>query len=340
MVDLNGKGAFDYAHVVIPGLSTMPNGIAWFGGALYIASLEKYQNCRVRSKGRARALWRSRRPPASHPSAALPSLTCPIAPHSLPSQLYKLPNADSFALEKRVATLADLVLLRGEWMMGQGLDTTQCSTWAVPLPPSSRSAHACLPALPACRRPPHRLLARLEARPVSASSLHLATAPLLLLRACMVPALLGHTQPHQPACLPRSLPPPPCRFGPDGKLYVPIGANCNICRLDGSPPNNGYDAAGNLLYNTTASGDPYHVTAPYQKTPASPVFEFGRCGHGPPAACPDQPPAALRMPSSARQPLAAAAHSSLPPQPLTTPRPMLIDAAASTASTPTDPTPS
>lgn len=56
---------------------------------------------------------------------------------------------------------------------------------------------------------------------------------------------------------------------------MPIGANCNICRLDGTPANNGYDAAGNLLYNTTVSGDPYHVSAPYQKTPASPVFEFG-----------------------------------------------------------------
>lgn len=85
MVDLNGKGAFDYAHVVIPGLSTMPNGIAWFGGALYIASLEKYQNCRVRRQGPRCELHRSSSETrvtsaaTSHSPPAPPPLSPPAA---------------------------------------------------------------------------------------------------------------------------------------------------------------------------------------------------------------------------------------------------------------------
>ncbi len=94
------------------------------------------------------------------------------------------------------------------------------------------------------------------------------------------------------------------RFGPDGALYIPIGANCNggrepwagqaaaetacichaacrcyppltarltarrllptpaACRLDGTPPNNGY-IDGKPIYNAANSGNVSHVTAPF-----------------------------------------------------------------------------
>ena len=76
-MDLNGKGAADYVQVgasggsratlrprarswlaggnrptlrvqvIVPALSTMPNGIAWHQGSLYIASLAPYESCKV-----------------------------------------------------------------------------------------------------------------------------------------------------------------------------------------------------------------------------------------------------------------------------------------------------
>ena len=85
------------------------------------------------------------------------------------------------------------------------------------------------------------------------------------------------------------------RFGPDGKLYVPIGANCNICKLTGSPPTNG-TVDGQFIYSVAASSDPTLVHAPYQKTPSSPVFEFGSI---------------YRMVSVARERLGGGAHAHL-----------------------------
>lgn len=150
LVDLSGRGEADYVQVIVKGLSSMPNGIAWNGGSLFIASLDPYKSC----------------------------------------TLYRLDNVDSFALGKKTATLADLAVVRDD------LPIDFWHGWKF------------------------------------------------------------------------------IRFGPDGNLYIPIGANCNICRLDGSPPNNG-TVGGEFIYNGDNSQDPKHVTAPYKKCPTCPTFEFG-----------------------------------------------------------------
>ncbi|KAI7835674.1 hypothetical protein COHA_010413 [Chlorella ohadii] len=150
MVDLKGRGQADYVQPLLVNLSAMPNGIAWHNGSLWVASLEPYKSCRI----------------------------------------YRLDNADRYALERQAAKLSDLVLVRGD-----------------------------------------------------------------------LPFDIYHGWKF-------------IRFGPDGKLYFPIGANCNVCRLDGSPPNNG-TLNGKLAYSMEASENATHVTAPFQAGPGSPVFQFG-----------------------------------------------------------------
>ena len=54
--------------------SAMPNGIAWHNGSLWVASLEPFKSCRI----------------------------------------YRLDNADRYALERRTAKPSDLVLVRGD----------------------------------------------------------------------------------------------------------------------------------------------------------------------------------------------------------------------------------
>ncbi|KAL4448480.1 hypothetical protein ABPG75_005699 [Micractinium tetrahymenae] len=150
LVDLSGRGEADYVQVIVKGLSSMPNGIAWSNGSLFIASLDPYKSCR----------------------------------------LYRLDSVDSFALSKTTASLDDLVLIRDD------LPIDFWHGWKF------------------------------------------------------------------------------IRFGPDGNLYIPIGANCNICRLDGSPPNNG-TVNGEFIFSGDNSQDPKHVTAPYKKCPTCQTFEFG-----------------------------------------------------------------
>ncbi|KAL4448481.1 hypothetical protein ABPG75_005700 [Micractinium tetrahymenae] len=146
-LDLTGRGEADYVTLV-ENLSSLPNGIAWNAGSLFIASLNPYKSC----------------------------------------TLYRLDDVDSFALGRRTATLADLKMVRDDLPFWHG--------WKF------------------------------------------------------------------------------IRFGPDGNLYIPIGANCNACRLDGSPPNDGY-VDGQLVYRYANSGNTSHVTAPFTKGPGSPVWEFG-----------------------------------------------------------------
>ncbi|KAL4438194.1 hypothetical protein ABPG77_010555 [Micractinium sp. CCAP 211/92] len=150
MVDLSGRGEADYVQVIVSDLSSMPNGIAWNNGSLFIASLDPYKSCR----------------------------------------LYRLDNVDTFALGKKAATLKDLVLIRDD------LPIDRWHGWKF------------------------------------------------------------------------------IRFGPDGNLYIPIGANCNICRLNGKPPNNG-TLNGEFIYSGDNSQDPKRVTAPYKKCPTCPTYEFG-----------------------------------------------------------------
>jgi hypothetical protein len=45
LVDLKGSGVADYAVKIVDRLSSMPNGIAWNAGSLYIASLAPYESC-------------------------------------------------------------------------------------------------------------------------------------------------------------------------------------------------------------------------------------------------------------------------------------------------------
>ncbi len=45
LVDRKGSGKADYGYVLVPGLASMPNGIAWYKGSLFIASLSPYQSC-------------------------------------------------------------------------------------------------------------------------------------------------------------------------------------------------------------------------------------------------------------------------------------------------------
>ncbi|KAL4438192.1 hypothetical protein ABPG77_010553 [Micractinium sp. CCAP 211/92] len=149
-VDLTGRGEADYVVTLVANLSSMPNGIAWNGGSLFIASLDPYKSC----------------------------------------TLYRLDNVDTFALGKKAASLADLAVVRDD------LPFDFWHGWKF------------------------------------------------------------------------------IRFGPDGNLYVPIGADCNACRLDGSPPNNG-TVDGELVYSVANSGNTSHVTAPYTKGPGSPVWQFG-----------------------------------------------------------------
>ncbi|PSC67838.1 sorbosone dehydrogenase [Micractinium conductrix] len=127
----------------------MPNGIAWNGGSLFIASLDSYKSCTI----------------------------------------YRLDNADSYALDKRTASKADLAVV---------LDNLPIDFW------------------------------------------------------------------HGWKFI---------RFGPDGLLYVPVGANCNACRVDGSPCTNG-TVDGQFIYSYANSGNVSHVSAPYCKDASSPTFEF------------------------------------------------------------------
>jgi len=53
------------------------------------------------------------------------------------------------------------------------------------------------------------------------------------------------------------------RFSPDGQLFIPIGAPCNACRLDGSPPNNG-TVGGQFIFTAENSVNTSSVYAPYQ----------------------------------------------------------------------------
>lgn len=61
-------------QTIVPNLSAMPNGIAYNGGSLFIASLDPYKSCTI----------------------------------------YRLDNVDQYALEKRAASLADLVVVRAD----------------------------------------------------------------------------------------------------------------------------------------------------------------------------------------------------------------------------------
>ncbi len=65
---------FPTPQPLLVNLSAMPNGIAWHNGSLWVASLEPYKSCRI----------------------------------------YRLDNADRYALERQAAKLSDLVLVRGD----------------------------------------------------------------------------------------------------------------------------------------------------------------------------------------------------------------------------------
>ena len=74
LVDRTGRGLADYQQIIVANLSSMPNGVAYHEGSLYIASLTPYQSC----------------------------------------TLYRLDNVDSYALTRTTAQLSDLVVIRDD----------------------------------------------------------------------------------------------------------------------------------------------------------------------------------------------------------------------------------
>lgn len=129
-------------QTLVENLSSLPNGIAWNGGSLFIASLNPYKSCTVclaamlpgmsqpgagvhgRSCSGLRALTarplgrsgRQIRIPHMCTCVCSPGVRLPTRAQYPPPcpQLYRLDNVDSFALGKKTATLADLAVVRDD----------------------------------------------------------------------------------------------------------------------------------------------------------------------------------------------------------------------------------
>lgn len=139
---------------------------------------------------------------------------------------------------------------------------------------------------PAAGQPAHRLLVRLTYPHCSMRSMrfrpsclpaHVCASgpPCSPSPCCHHPAML----PSAPALLPLRHGWKFIRFGPNGRLYIPIGANCNACRLDGSPPNNGWVRCRRSVSWAA------HTASPHSTTCCSPRPCLAGAGHSLFLAC-------------------------------------------------------
>ena len=218
-------------QVIVPGLSPMPNGIAYSQGDLFIASLDPYKSCKVRAgQGLPRHGQRRRAHPPS--AAARASRAARRAALTGPLPLPRLGR--SFGC--------------GAWMpMPWAAGPRRSARWSsfatiCPLTSGTAGSSSAL-------APTARSTSPLEpTATVRLCAWHGGLVGPLPCACCrcwllLLPAAGG---------LPRRMPTPhpPARLPPAA------------CRLDGSPPNNGY-VNGQLIYNAANAGNTSHVTAPF-----------------------------------------------------------------------------